>query len=66
MVLLVGAGVSKTGCVESVMVLFITDVGLDEGWLAVWHPDIICSAKRNDINKVSFAVIGLKGLIKHL
>lgn len=54
------------GCVGSVMLLFITDVGWVEERPAVWHPDIICSAKRNDINKVSFATMGPGGLIKHL
>lgn len=62
----VGVGVSETGCIESVMPLFITDVGWVEEQPAVWHPDIICSAKRNDINKVSFAAIGPAGPIKHL
>lgn len=64
--LVVGVGVGETGCIESVMLLFITDVGWGEERPAVWHPDIIRSVQRNDINKVSFAAMGPGGLIKHL
>lgn len=57
-VFLVG-GCERGWLYEKLMLLFVTDVGRDEQWAAVWYPDIIYSAKKKkDINKMSFVTTG--------